>query len=177
MPLPQRFQKPPAGSRHFFHAAIERRLIGLGRLVKPADLAHELQRRRVQFLPRNRLPCPPQNFDATAHLPLPYLSGCTDRRVRPTWQAFPQSMPAKRRLSESQAAARDTSERIPFAASDTAAPCPMPPQIARLAPLPAPRRRSRDCRKPPSRAPAWCASPRHTPQFTSTTTKAAARAR
>src|ERR1019366_5044236 len=95
------------------------------------------------------------------HTPLPHfpaLSGRTGTRVRPTWPAVPQSMPATRRRSESR--------RPPATpARESHAPPACPPRLARCRQRsphrtpPAFPRRSRDSRTPPPRAPALPARP------------------
>jgi hypothetical protein len=60
-------QQSPAGLRNLDHRALKSFLIANGRLVIPADLAHELQRRRVQFLRRRGFAWLAKHFDASAH--------------------------------------------------------------------------------------------------------------
>src|SRR5436190_2300484 len=52
----ERLQQAARGNAHLVHRAIERRLVGLGGLVETAELANELQRRRLDLvLGRRRL--------------------------------------------------------------------------------------------------------------------------
>lgn len=68
-PFPRdRLQQPPAGLRDFRHRLFKRIGIGFGGLVKPADFAHKLPRRGVQFIGGGaRLAWSAQHLDASTH--------------------------------------------------------------------------------------------------------------
>jgi hypothetical protein len=75
-----RFQQLPAGLSHLSDRAFEGFLIGLGWLLEAADLAHKLQRGRIEFLRSGGLAWITQSFYASAHLV---------RRIAPqVWQAL-----------------------------------------------------------------------------------------
>src|SRR5258708_36689159 len=70
----QRRQQPPRGVGNFDDRALERRLVGLRRLVEAGQLAHELQRRGLDFLlGRGRLEIE-QGLDVAAHDAFPWLA-------------------------------------------------------------------------------------------------------
>jgi len=63
----QRLQQPPGRRRNLFDRCLERRLIILRRMVKPANLAHELQRRRPHIFRLCRRLKVKQRFYISAH--------------------------------------------------------------------------------------------------------------